>query len=254
MSKTQQVPPPAGSSSEPPVTAGWRTPAAAAAGSVAPPGMAPPEAGGAAAPPAAAPVKAPRKRPCFNCGTMTRIQVLEKTGDLCWRCYRPAGYNILKVLMLVAVLIVATAASIIGYRMWAEGEGPFARWTSADAKTDGPSKDFTPEQKIAILQRHFRDGVSVGALSSEYEVSQADLNTWIDQSLKAVSDAFAHPQAKEPVPWEKQFATIEQKLQMMSKLMAEMREEVTRLRKESGQYEAGPSDRYILQPGGPPPQ
>ena len=62
-----------------------------------------------------------------------------------------------------------------------------------------------------------------------------------------------HIQSKEPAPLEKQIATVEQKLNMMSKLMAEAREELTRLRKESGRYEAGPSERFIDK-GGPPPQ
>jgi len=248
MSRAEKVPPAT------PSPAAQRPGASAppAASMQAPPASPPPEVGATVSAAPMRPFKPPKRRPCFHCGAMTNTKVLEKTGDLCWRCYRPIGYNILKVLLTICVLLIVAAAAIVGWQMYQRGETFFGSKpvTSSD---ETEQRQFTSEQKMTIIRRMVLDGVSANELTAEYELEPAQLRGWLKQLLDAGVVAF-EPKVREPLPLEKRITALEQKLQLASKALAELREGLGQLRRETGQYEASASQQFILEPGGPPPR
>jgi len=197
-------------------------------------------------------VRRVKKRPCFHCGAMTNVEVLEKTGELCWRCYRPIGFVIIKNLAVLAVILAVAAGTVIAWRVYFAGSSP------ATAKTENTEqqeiKEFSTEQKLAILRRHLLDRESITDLCQEFGISPAEVRRWRDQFFESAEAAFERNQEREPNAVERRIQTIEQKLQMASKVLGELRENLVQLKKESGQYESSATQRYILDSAGPPPK
>jgi transposase len=189
------------------------------------------------------------RRPCFHCGTMTPIGVLERTGDLCWRCYRPLGYTIVKYLLLSALAVGGLAGGIIGYRMWSK-----SRDVAPPAAEEGGAREFTTEQKVALLRRHLVDREPVADLCQATGVDPGEFRRWREQFLEAAEAAFERDQDREPNAVEKRIGIIEQKLAAANKVMGELRDNLVQLKRESSQYEVSPTQRFILDSSGPPPK
>lgn len=193
-----------------------------------------------------------RKRPCFHCGTMTSVKVLEKTGDLCYRCYRPAGYQIIRTLLLLVFLVLVIGGGVIAWRMYGKfGDGS----GTLDAETSkSGTKEFAAEQKINILKRHLLDGVPVATLCRNFGMDPGEYQQWQQLFFQAGERAFEPVVPREAGAVERRIATIEQKIQMAGKVLVELRENVNQLRKESGHYDGTPSQKFILDSVGPPPR
>lgn len=190
-----------------------------------------------------------RKRPCFHCGAPTSIRVLEKTGDLCWRCYRPIGQTILKTLVIVTMVLVVVAGGLVGWRLLNQEETPQVRPPQESA-----AREFTPEQKITILKRYLLDRVPAAVICSEYELAPDELQRWQQQFFEVAETAFSRTQVREPNLVDRRVAGIEQKIQTLGKTLAELRESVQQLRREAGRYEGTNSQQFILESAGPPPR
>jgi transposase len=198
-------------------------------------------------------VRGPKKRPCFHCGAMTSVKVLEKTGDLCWRCYRPAGYSLLKNLMVLTVSLLLLAGLLVSWKVYSE-EGAFLSITPRRQPQDYKPREFTTEQKVQILRRHLLDRVPAKELCDEYEVPPTEFARWKQQFFENAEATFEQLQSREPNATERRAQAMEQKIQVIEKMLSDLRDHLTLLKKESGKYESSPTQRYILESAGPPPR
>jgi len=200
--------------------------------------------------PAPDPHRRARRRPCFHCGAMTPVPVLERTGELCWRCYRPLGYLIVKNLLVVAVVLGGAAAVLVGWRLYrSEREVEPAAEVTTD---ENSQREFTTEEKLALLRRHFLGRELMQDLCAEKQISPAEFRRWREQFFQAGEAAFQHDEDKDPNAVERRIGVIEQKIQMAAKVLGELRDNLTQLKRESGQYEISPTQRFILDAGPPP--
>jgi transposase-like protein len=185
---------------------------------------------------------------------MTPVSVLEKTGDLCYRCYRPAGYQFIRTLLLLTALALLGGG---GYFAWKMTVKPQDNSVATTSDTGGPkesTKVFTPEQKVSILKRHLLDGVSIDDVCRTFGVEPGEYKQWEQMFFQAGERAFDPVIPREAGSVERRIGTIEQKIQMAGKVLAELRENVSQLRKEAGHYEGTPAQKFILDSVGPPPR
>lgn len=199
------------------------------------------------------PSRGPKRRPCFHCGAMTSAKVLEKTGDLCWRCYRPVGYSLVKNLLVLTVAIVALAAVLVSWKVYFEQEG-FLSINFRKPPQDYRPREFTSQQKIQILKRHLLERVPAKELCDEYEIPPSEFARWKEQFFDNAEAAFDQSQGREPNATERRAQVMEQKIQVIDKVLADLRENLNQLKKESGKYDASAAQRYILESSGPPPR
>jgi len=197
--------------------------------------------------------RAARKRPCFHCGTMTSVKVLEKTGDLCWKCYRPVGYSLLKNLMVLTVTLLLLAGLLVSWKVYFE-EDSVLNINTKRPPQDYKPREFTPEQKIQILRRHLLDRVPAKELCEEYEVPPTEFARWKQQFFENAEAAFDQAQSREPSATERRAQAMEQKIQVIEKILSDLRDQLTLLKKETGRYESTAAQRYILESAGPPPR
>ncbi len=194
-----------------------------------------------------------KKRPCFHCGAMTSVKVLEKTGDLCWRCYRPAGYSLLKNLLILTVSLLLLAGLLVSWKIYSE-DSSFLGINPKRQPQDYKPREFTTEQKVQILRKHLLDRVPAKELCDEYEVPPTEFARWKQQFFENAEATFEQSQEREPNSTERRAQAMEQKIQVIEKMLSDLRDHLTLLKKESGRYEASPTQRYILESAGPPPR
>lgn len=193
------------------------------------------------------------RRPCFHCGALTSVKVLEKTGDMCWRCYRPAGYSLLKNLLILTFAIVTLAGLLVSWKIYFE-EDSFLTINLRKPPQDYKPREFTTEQKIVILKKHLLDRVPAKELCEEYEVPPTEFARWKQQFFENAESAFEQSQNREPNATERRVQAMEQKIQVIDKILSDLREHLGQLKKESGKYDASAAQRYILESAGPPPR
>jgi transposase-like protein len=197
--------------------------------------------------------RGPKKRACFHCGAMTSVKVLEKTGDLCWKCYRPAGYSLLKNLLVLTVSLLLLAGLLVSWKVYFE-EDTFLNINMKKPPQDYKPREFTTEQKVQILRRHLLDRIPAKEICEEYEVPAAEFARWRQQFFENAEATFDQGQNREPNATERRAQAMEQKIQVIEKLLTDLRDHLAMLKKESGKYESTTTQRYILESAGPPPR
>lgn len=194
-----------------------------------------------------------KKRACFHCGTMTSVKVLEKTGDLCWKCYRPVGYSLLKNLLVLTISLLLLAGLLVSWKVYFE-EDTFLNINIKRPPQDYKPREFTSEQKIQILRRHLLDRIPAKEICEEYEVPPAEFTRWRQQFFENAEATFDQAQTREPNATERRAQAMEQKIQVIEKILTDLRDHLAMLKKESGKYESTSAQRYILESAGPPPR
>jgi len=101
-------------------------------------------------------------------------------------------------------------------------------------------KQFTPEQKVAIVRRHLIDGVAVSKLCEEYGIHPPQYYTWQKQLFEKGDLAFARKpnkanERRRQDAQEKKIAALEAKLQTKNEVVAELLEEHVQLKKALGE-------------------
>jgi transposase-like protein len=103
-----------------------------------------------------------------------------------------------------------------------------------------PRRQFSTEQKVAILKRHFVDKVPISALCEEYKLQPSVLYQWqrqVFENMGAIFEAAAGP--GRPPSREKQLAArveqLEAKLAKKDGVIAEISAEYVQLKKELGE-------------------
>ena len=73
-------------------------------------------------------------------------------------------------------------------------------------------KQYTPQQKVSILRRHFIDGVAVSDLCDEYGIHPTVFYRWQKAFFENGAAAFQAQQSQQEKQWKKQIATLESRL------------------------------------------
>jgi transposase len=95
-------------------------------------------------------------------------------------------------------------------------------------------EQYTPQQKVSILRRHFLDGVSVSDLCDEYGIHPTVFYRWQKAFFKNGAAAFQTQQSQQEKQWQKQITTLESRLSQKNEVLAEVMEEHVRLKKSLG--------------------
>lgn len=100
-------------------------------------------------------------------------------------------------------------------------------------------RQFTPEQKVAILRRHLVDKVPISNLCDEYQLQPSVFYQWQRQMFENMTSVFEAPADSGPSQREKQLAHkvehLEAKLARKDSVIAEISAEYVQLKKELGE-------------------
>ena len=95
-------------------------------------------------------------------------------------------------------------------------------------------KQFSAEQKVAILRRPLLEHVAVSDLCDEYSIQPSVFYRWQQQLFENGAAAFT-PRAKSARdPLAEKVTTLEDKLARKNEVLSELMEEYVKLRKELG--------------------
>jgi len=97
-------------------------------------------------------------------------------------------------------------------------------------------RQFTAEQKVAIVKRHLVDGVSISELCDAEQILPTQFYLWQKQLFEGGASAFERKAAKPagPSPVERRVTHLEQRLAIKNEVIAELMEENVRLKKLDG--------------------
>ncbi len=98
-------------------------------------------------------------------------------------------------------------------------------------------RHFTAEQKADILRRHLVDKVPVSDICNELKLQPTVFYDWL-RTLMAQAAKALEPQSRGPSPEKKQeqrIAELEEKLARKDGVIAEVTEEMVKLKKELGE-------------------
>ena len=95
-------------------------------------------------------------------------------------------------------------------------------------------RQFSPEQKIAILRRHLLEHVPVSDLCDEYQLQPVMFYAWQKQLFEGGAAVFERRTDGPVVQLTRQVASLSEKLQSKNEVLGELLEEHLRLKKELG--------------------
>jgi transposase-like protein len=100
-----------------------------------------------------------------------------------------------------------------------------------------PRRQFTTEQKVAILRRHFVDKVPVSQLCEEYELQPSVFYYWQKQAFENLAGALqpAATTSSREKDLERENEALRAKLVKKDHVIAEISEEYVALKKELGE-------------------
>ncbi len=100
-------------------------------------------------------------------------------------------------------------------------------------------RQFTTEQKVALLKRHLIDKVPVSDLCDEEELQPSVFYQWQRQLFENLAGAFTTPAGEGPSKREKELVAktkeLEAKLAKKDNVIAEISAEYVQLKKELGE-------------------
>ena len=98
-------------------------------------------------------------------------------------------------------------------------------------------RQFSADEKAAILKRHLADKVSVADLCDEYNLQPSVFYQWqrqlLDQAAKALQPQRGEPRREKKL--EAKVAALEQRLRRKDNVIAEISEEFVKVKKELGE-------------------
>lgn len=97
-------------------------------------------------------------------------------------------------------------------------------------------RQYTPQQKVSILRRHFLEGVAVSDLCDEYGIHPTVFYRWQKVFFENGAAAFQTQQSQQEKQWKKQITALESRLSQKNEVLAEVLEEHVRLKKTLGAF------------------
>jgi transposase-like protein len=101
-------------------------------------------------------------------------------------------------------------------------------------------KQFTPEQKVAMVRRHLVENVPVSDLCDEFGIHATQYYNWQRQLFENGTGAFARRPNKanakrQQNAYEKKIGQLEDKVKDRNEVVAELMQEHVQLKKELGE-------------------
>jgi transposase-like protein len=95
-------------------------------------------------------------------------------------------------------------------------------------------RQFTAEQKIAILRRHLLEHIAVSDLCDEYDLQPSVFYRWQQQLFENGASALAPRARSARDPLAEKVKALEEKLTRKNEVLSELMEEHIKLKKELG--------------------
>ena len=96
-------------------------------------------------------------------------------------------------------------------------------------------KNYTPEEKVAILKRHLVDKVAVSDLCDEYQLQPTVFYRWQKEFFENGASAFERDTLRQKCKETDRIKALEQKLQRKHEVLSELMEEHVKLKKTLGE-------------------
>jgi len=96
-------------------------------------------------------------------------------------------------------------------------------------------KNYTSEEKVAILRRHLLDQVAVSDLCDEYSLQPTVFYRWQKEFFENGAAAFERTRKTATDTREKRISFLESKIQRKDEVLAELMEEHVALKKSLGE-------------------
>ena len=95
--------------------------------------------------------------------------------------------------------------------------------------------NYRPDEKVAILKRHFVDKIPVSDLCDQYHLQPTVFYRWQKEFFENGSAAFDKPKKGIKDPKTKRIEHLEKKLQTKNEVLSELMEEHVKLKKNLGE-------------------
>jgi transposase-like protein len=97
-------------------------------------------------------------------------------------------------------------------------------------------RHYTPEQKAALVRRHLVDKVPVSDLCNEEKLQPSVFYHWLRQAFENLSAALGPPPGtSQEKKLEQKVEALEERLKKKDSVIAEVTEEMVKLKKELGE-------------------
>ena len=96
-------------------------------------------------------------------------------------------------------------------------------------------KNYTGNEKVAILKRHLVDQIPVSDLCDEYQLQPTVFYRWQKEFFENGAAAFEKSNSRKKTSDEKRIAQLEAKLQTKNEVLSELMEENVNLKKDLGE-------------------
>ncbi len=96
-------------------------------------------------------------------------------------------------------------------------------------------KNYTPEEKVAILRRHLLDKVPVSDLCDELGLNPTVFYAWQKQFFENAAATFQRPRGRQADRRDERIEKLEAKLAQKNEVLAELMQEHVQLKKELGE-------------------
>ena len=96
-------------------------------------------------------------------------------------------------------------------------------------------RQYSPQEKVAILRRHLLEAVAVSDLCDQYGLHPTVFYRWQKEFFEHGAAAFQHQQVASEKHWAKRVAALEAKLSQKNEVLSEVMEEHVRLKKSLGE-------------------
>lgn len=97
-------------------------------------------------------------------------------------------------------------------------------------------KNYSPEEKVAILKKHLLDSVTVSDLCDEYGVHPTMFYRWQKTFFEGGASAFEKESSREVARLKSQIDALKEKLARKDSVLAEITEAYVRCKKNDGEY------------------
>ncbi len=95
-------------------------------------------------------------------------------------------------------------------------------------------KQYTPEEKVAILRKHLLEKVPVSEICDEQGLQPTVFYRWQKQFFERGAEAFRQSQNRETTRMKQQVTQLEEKLAKKDEVLGEVMEEYVALKKALG--------------------
>jgi transposase len=96
-------------------------------------------------------------------------------------------------------------------------------------------KNYTPEEKVAILKKHFVEKISLSDLCDRYNLQPTVFYRWQKQFFEDGALVFQRQSKRKTNGYEQKVTALEQKLTKKNEVLAELMEEHIALKKSLGE-------------------